>query len=196
MHRSTVSPPKLAAILAGRDARQAEVRLFTSQGHTVIAIGINVPGADKNPPWAEGVLVQGLQLLQTAIDRRFGGAIREILRRRRASGGEAIVLVDAPPYELKKMAIAIEDDEPIGRVLDIDVHAAETGKSSADSLRGASTHGGETARRSGAISRSDLGLPGRRCLLCNAPAHECVRSQRHTLEELKKKIAELLELAI
>jgi holo-ACP synthase CitX len=168
-----------AAILAGRDARQAEVQRFTSQGHTVVTIVVNVPGADKNPSWAEGVLVQGFRQLRGTVDRRFGGALREVFRRERASGGEVILLVDAPPLELKKMAIAIEDGEAIGRLLDIDVHTA-----AADGLEVGCT-----------ISRFDLGLPGRRCLLCDAPAHECARSRRHSLEELKKKIAQLLEFA-
>lgn len=87
-----------------------------------------------------------------------------------AAGPERIAVVGLPTAEAKRAAIAIEDADPIGRLLDIDVYDS-TGRS---------------------VSRYDLSLPPRRCLICDRPAHECARSRRHSLLELQRQIAKLL----
>ena len=38
------------------------------------------------------------------------------------------------------------------------------------------------------ISRSDIGQPGRPCLLCGRPARECSRSRAHSVAELTERI--------
>lgn len=57
----------------------------------------------------------------------------------------------------------LEEQLPYGRLLDIDV------------LDGEGAH----------ISRAELGLPERGCLVCGAPGRACAASRAHTLEELE-----------
>ena len=42
------------------------------------------------------------------------------------------------------------------------------------------------------ISRNDLGFPERKCLLCDNPACQCGRSRKHSIEELRKKIYDII----
>lgn len=73
------------------------------------------------------------------------------------------------PLQAKQMAVEAEEADGLGRLLDIDVITA-----------------------AGGVSRSDLGLSGRRCLLCGEDAKVCARSQRHPMEELLAEIDRIL----
>ena len=42
------------------------------------------------------------------------------------------------------------------------------------------------------VSRDRVGMEPRRCLVCGRPARECMRSRKHSGEELLRKIDELL----
>ena len=42
------------------------------------------------------------------------------------------------------------------------------------------------------LSREGLGLPPRKCLLCEQPAHACARSRTHTVMELTERIESIL----
>ncbi len=66
--------------------------------------------------------------------------------------------------------ILIEDNHPLGRLLDIDVYDAEYNQ----------------------ISRSDLGHKPRACLICDDIAHYCIRSNKHSLAEVQNVIREML----
>ncbi|WEV41766.1 citrate lyase holo-[acyl-carrier protein] synthase [Bifidobacterium sp. ESL0682] len=65
------------------------------------------------------------------------------------------------------MAIGFEDDFTLGRLFDIDV------------MKQSSVH---------QLSRTDLGMPPRRCMVCEKPAKECARDQTHTARELSEAV--------
>ena len=73
-------------------------------------------------------------------------------------------------YTRGEYQFAIEDGGGLGRLFDIDVLDA----------------GGKK------LSREDLGLPPRKCLLCEQPAHACARSRTHTVMELTEQIESIL----
>ncbi len=72
---------------------------------------------------------------------------------------------------VKEGTVAFEETHPLGPLADVDV--MDSG-------------GLVTGRR-------ELKLPPRKCLLCARPAAECVVERSHSLEELKKRIEEILE---
>ena len=78
------------------------------------------------------------------------------------SGPEAIYVVDVKPRLLKSATVELEDQHPLGRLWDLEVVAP-----------------GQRV-----LSRKLLGLPERRCLVCERPASECGRARRHSLPEL------------
>ena len=45
--------------------------------------------------------------------------------------------------------------------------------------------------KDGAVSRCELGLDARKCLICDEDAKVCARSQKHSMEELLAKVKEL-----
>ena len=94
---------------------------------------------------------------------------REFLREK--TGYEAFFCVDADADVLKQRMTALEEGNPVGRLYDIDVIRTDHTK----------------------VSREELGLPPRTCLLCGEPAHGCSRSRRHSVEELVAHIRSILE---
>lgn len=105
------------------------------------------------------------------------------------TGYEAFFVVDALPQEAKLRACAIEDTHPWGRLMDIDVltdapHSPDMTVSCHPEL----AEGSVTQP----ISRTAIGLPERRCLLCDRPARECMRARTHTHAELQARIDALL----
>ena len=86
----------------------------------------------------------------------------DVLRRQildDVTGSEAFWLLDEEGSAVKKALEAAEDSFPAARLWDLDVLLP----------------GGEK------LSRSE----SRRCLVCDAPAHECARSRRHGLDAVK-----------
>lgn len=72
------------------------------------------------------------------------------------------LVVDMEPLEVKSKTIEIEDGHPIGRLADLDVY----------NLQGT------------ALSRTELELAPRKCYICGDIAHNCVRSKRHSNDEV------------
>ena len=70
--------------------------------------------------------------------------------------------------EAKYLAVIIESMSPKARLLDIDI-----------------------MDKDGAVSRSELGLDARKCLICDEDAKACARSQKHSMEELIARVEEL-----
>lgn len=80
----------------------------------------------------------------------------------------AVVKTDAT--ELKKLMVKIEENTKAGRLLDIDIFN-ESGIQ---------------------ISRSDLNLPERKCIICDKDAKICMRESNHNLIELKNRVIYLM----
>ncbi len=70
----------------------------------------------------------------------------------------------------KKIAVAIEEGTPEGRLFDIDII-----------VKGIS------------LSRKDMGLPCRSCVLCGRPAKECAREGTHPITDIRAKMEKLIE---
>ena len=68
------------------------------------------------------------------------------------------------------ICVGLESVAPYARLIDADVYAA----------------------RGVAVDRAALNLPPRPCLLCAAPATECIRLGRHDMFELSRRTHELL----
>ena len=86
------------------------------------------------------------------------------------TGFEAYFVVDMQPEEAKRICCGIEDSHPLGRLMDMDVIV--DGKP---------------------LSRGDIGLPERRCLVCENPARLCMRAHTHSQEEIQDAINALFK---
>lgn len=87
-----------------------------------------------------------------------------------ALGHYAIMGVDIEPSAAKRRCITLETSHPAARLVDLDVYSAEGIQ----------------------VDRACLDLPRRTCLLCSQPAVECIRAKRHSLDQVVRKVHELL----
>lgn len=155
-----------AKLLAAREARQELLNSALSAGRpATLFVSLNLPGPDKAPPGASGLFRHGCE----QIAETFPGSLLLAVDRD-ALGHFALRVVDADPLAVKRLCIAIEESQPAGRLLDLDVYSAPAVQ----------------------IGRARLGLPARRCLVCDQPAVDCMRTRRHGIAEVVAKTHELL----
>lgn len=153
-------------VLAAREARQELLSRALSAGRpATLFVSLNLPGPDKSPPGATWLFRRGC----AQIAETFPGSLL-LATDRDALGHFALRVVDADPLAVKRLCIAIEESHPAARLLDLDVYSAQTVQ----------------------IGRAKLGLPARRCLVCDQPAVDCMRTRRHAAGEVITLAHELL----
>ncbi len=161
----------LHEILAAREQRvQTQRQLLAQYQKPLLCFTMNIPGPVKLDRDIQAGFYVGCKLLDNAL----GG--RQILHRelrREITGCEAFYVVDMPPKELKRLAMDLEDIQPIGRLFDMDVLETDGAK----------------------LSREDMGAPRRTCLLCDRDAVICASSRAHSVEALQDRTGFLLFLA-
>ena len=154
-------------ILQSRTERAGRQRERLASGcPCLVSFTLNIPGAVKQFPLAHAAFDVGLGLLSQELD----GHITTRNLTSGAAGNEALLCVDLPPQAVKRRTAALEEEHALGRLFDIDV------------LDGAAVP----------VSRTALGLPPRRCLLCDREAKLCARAQAHSSEAVRLAVAQLL----
>lgn len=165
-----MNPVTLADMLQAREARaQRQQALLARFGCPVICFTMNIAGPVKTGPEIRRAFLRGdallcRQLAQAGLSCRYRAVVHK------PTGDEALYAVQASPASLKAITVALEDRDPLGRLYDMDV--LEPGGHKVD--------------------RATLGLPPRRCLLCQQPAAVCARSRAHRLDQLQARTAQLL----
>lgn len=161
----------LASVMSGREERAAvQSRMLSGRdGLFVCQISLNVPGFPKR--------LDGDAVL---LEKFTGDLINKIccqprcaVKLENGAGLAILMLFDGsriPARDAKLAAIFIEENDACGRIADIDV------------ITGA-----------GHLSRSDLGIGPRRCVMCGRLSKECARERRHKYEELRAKMQFLID---
>ena len=159
-------PGPAEAALAARDARQALLDLHRPPaGAALVAVALNLPGPAREPPGA-------LELQAWALARLVGAfpAARPVHSEGDALGPVTLFLVGGDPREVKRGCLAIEEARPAARLVDHDVLGPDGVP----------------------VGRAALGRPPRPCLLCEAPAVECIRLGRHPRADVLARVQALL----
>ena len=152
----------LQEMLEAREARaKAQRRLLEEYPGTLLCFTMNIAGPIKTGPLILRAFAQGLR----ALDRALCGAVRHRAIVREKTGCEAFYALSMDARTAKAIAVQIEDASPMARLFDLDVLGADGVK----------------------LERQALGLPARRCLLCDAPAARCARSRQHSVEALQRE---------
>ena len=167
-------PISLSQILDAKEqrvCRQQEMmsRETGNSPKTLISFTLNIAGAIKSFPLFTQAFVEG----KRQILRELSYAGVEILEKREfcgKTGDECYLLVRESPKKIKELMVAIEEGSELGRLFDIDVMSPDIPK----------------------ISRSDLGLPPRKCLVCGQKAAVCARSRAHSIEEIWARTVEII----
>ena len=149
-------------ILAARDARAARQQAMLAQGGVLLSLTLVAPGAVKRSPLLDAIFAAALDAIRPLVDDA-----RARIEAVDDSGHHALYLLDGDAREWKMRVIALENRAPLARLWDIDI----------------------IDRDGVAVSRRDLGLPPRRCLLCDDDAKTCARERRHDIAALQADIA-------
>ena len=163
----------LTEMLEAREKRAWQQRELLRRGRTMICFTMNIAGPIKNSPLIGSGYDLGKRLLLGQLDVA-GVAVSDFEEVREKTGNECILLVDAEPLTVKTITAELEDHAPIGRLFDMDVLRPDGSK----------------------VERQELGLPGRKCLLCGESAQVCARSRKHSVAELQAKTREILQEAV
>lgn len=161
----------VADMMQAREARwQMQQALLNRYPDAVlVCLTMNVAGPVKTTREIERAFAWGMESIRAVLapyPQVFSSDIHE------KTGPEAVFAVSGDAKEIKQRLCALEDGCAIGRLLDIDVIAPEGEK----------------------ISRTELGLPARRCLLCGEAAPVCARSRAHTVEALFARTHEIIRM--
>lgn len=130
----------------------------------LIIIRANYPGIDKNNKITKYIVETIYNIILLRISSTSTEKINSF------EGNIYLLSVDISPLELKKIAIDIETNHPLGRLVDIDI----------------------LDLNNHTLSRTDLGYPPRSCFICSDLAHNCVRSKKHSLKEILKYIENIV----
>lgn len=163
-----VRPQEMLNAKEYRSARQQA--LLTLGGNCVISFTLNIAGPVKLSPIIRKTFYEGLWQIENKLKRQCVEVLQKECRIEK-TGCEAFLSVEYEGMKTKRIMIAIEDGHFLGRLFDIDV----------------------IDKNNTPVSRSQLGLPFRQCLVCERSAHECIRSQRHELVSLQRETERLME---
>lgn len=155
----------ISDILQARENRFHLIQELLKTKKIVVSLKANIPGAVKQRK--EAYLL--LSLFDCLINLDYSDKI--FLDN---SDGPCLIylLNDGNPYLIKTKMMALEDQSPVGRLIDIDVFS----------------------NNDQSIKRRKL----RKCLICEEPAFLCIRLKKHQEDELLKQISQIVndELSI
>lgn len=164
MRMTNARPVTVADMLDARDRRAERQKRFLETLPVLICLTMNIPGPIKASTEILAAFREGVRRVQSAVGAR--PILYEAF-----TGPEAYVPLNADAEAVKREMCRIEDEEPLGRLFDLDVLAKNGEK----------------------CCRSALGLPPRSCLLCGKPAFECARSRAHSVPELSKEVSRRID---
>lgn len=157
----------LAQLLQAREDRQSYQReLLAEFGLPLVSFTVVAPTAVKRTPNTLFVAKSGV----LAIGEAFGGKVKFFAERDLFTGYEGFFVIDGEQQSVKKLAVQIEDNHPLGRLFDVDVIGIDGAP----------------------ISRQSVNKPKRKCLVCNRDADICVRSRAHDGIQVLYEINELI----
>jgi holo-ACP synthase CitX len=180
------APVGVTEVAQRRDERAGYQRRLCAAhpGEALVAAKLNIAGPVKSTP----VIAQGFAALMARLDAALaalvpgtaaGRPVETVADWTGAAGPERFLLVAAAPADVKRAVVAVEDHEPGGRLLDLDVWFQPG-----------------PAAPARALSRTELGESPRQCLVCERGARGCARSRRHSLADLQAATARLVQDAL
>jgi holo-ACP synthase len=159
-------------ILIERERRtQHQQKLLKQYKMPILVIRVNYPGINKDNHFSQEIA----KIMDEVICKIFSCFINYKEKITAAEGPLVIMCINKSAREIKAMVLDIESNHILGRCVDLDVYD----------------------ERGNSIGRQDFGLEMRKCYLCQDIAHNCVRSKKHSKEEvegfIKSRFAEYME---
>lgn len=161
----------LEDILAAKEARVAFIETLTNEyQQTLVCFKLNMPGPVKSGPNLMPIFQAGVDRFREALsEMSVEPTFEKIIQS--ASGAEYFAVSMTSSKVAKRLTVDIETSHPLGRLFDFDCYDSE----------GVS------------LNRADLGLPARKCLICETDAFICGRNRTHDLATLQRAITTLYD---
>lgn len=157
-------------ILKSKENRRIfQKKLIKRFNNTIISFTLNTPGEEKDNKDYRKIHRQAFDYIIDSLRKRD----IDILYKERfelSTGPEGYIVVDEDGKRIKSLMIEIEEKHFLGRLFDIDIFNKNMKQ----------------------ISRKDLNLKERKCLLCNNEARVCMRNRTHNLKELIEETNKLI----
>ena len=164
---------ELNAMLEAKERRVwLQQELLRKYSYPVLSFSMNIAGPVKNNPLILRAFIFGLEAVHAQLHRIRAKILEEHVIRE-ITGNEAFLAIELDLFVLKKLVSEIEEQESAGRLFDMDVLYLNHG---------------EVVK----VDRSEIGLAERSCLICGAPGRNCASRRVHSVAELQKKTAEIL----
>jgi holo-ACP synthase len=152
----------LKDILEARDIRvQYQEYLINKYSMIIVSYKLNIPGPIKYCTLIKQIFEEGLSAFREEVEKASVSIIHEKIWYKNSGPEYFAVLKDAADT-IKKLTTSIEEKHALGRLYDFDV---------------INPNGSQ-------ISRQELGIGQRKCLLCDSSAFECGRSRKHDVSTL------------
>lgn len=158
----------LLEILSGREERALKQQELLQNGGFVCQIALNIPGIPKRIAGDSEILA----VYENKLAELFCIKPQKRIFLENGAGIAVLLFFNGSKdsaYELKKQACLLEETALAGRIFDIDV-----------------------ITKDGSISRTELGLPRRRCIICGDDAKACAKEQKHDIRELRAAVERLI----
>lgn len=166
MDREVTLPDMLSA-REQRAMRQSQ--LLKEYKLPLVSFSMNIAGPIKNGPVIRRAFSEGMNRLHDAL--RAGRAeIKHQERIDRHTGCEALLVIAGDEQALKRLCVSLEDQDPLGRLFDMDVLSPIGEK----------------------LEREALGFAPRPCLVCGKEGKSCSSRRLHSVEELQVKTGDIL----
>ncbi len=158
----------LTAVLQARDRRSAKrKKLLAEKGRCLLSVTLLMPGTVKTTKLSRAFLREYCSYLRKQLQgQNICISGEEALADPAGDSYFFVFSAETNPVALKKTAMLLETEFAWSRALDLDLYLSDGRQ----------------------LSRSDLDLPERSCLICSEQAHVCSRSRRHSIIELQNKI--------
>lgn len=160
-------------ILKSREDRgkKLEQREKDYPGQTLVSFKLNIPGDIKSGGKIICLFNYGFNEVLRTISNIAPTSLVE--REYEDYGPEGLIVTKLDAKSIKEAMIKLEDGSEEGRLYDIDVYS--DGKQ---------------------ISRTELGLPRRKCFICEKDGVECSSQGTHDMTELLEKAAKIIEKTV
>ncbi len=176
-------PVTLEQLLQSRDNRAKHQKdlLDSHPCRSLLCMTVQLPGPEKRNRYSLAIANAGVEAIRKAFSPEYE-ELKDL-----ETGYEGYFLVSLPAIEAKRLACRIEDTHPIGRLMDIDVLMQRTEENYFSCSSPKKQFSSVIC-----LSRGDMGLEARKCLLCGNEVRYCMRAKTHTTAQLLARMEKMV----
>lgn len=158
-------------MLEAKEKRYYKIKALTEKYEApVLSFMLNIPGEDKNFEEAVSFHKKYVEKIKNLLEEEKIKILFEDYENL-VTGMEYLAVLDGDGRLIKKLMMEVEEGSLEGRLLDLDIYDKDFSQ----------------------ISRSSLGLPERKCIICGDTARTCIKKERHKIEELEERVREIIK---